>query len=857
MPRRPYRIVLAVDTPTLLSSLFPSHSARTREGEQRSHRLSHRADAWALGVLLLTCIGIALLWMPFSIYRVDNLSFYYPWYAELGQSLRSLDIPGWLPTTMSGVPMAADPQSGWGYLPAMAIMTIAPSLTGYKLFIAFHIVFAAISSYLYARNLGLSPLGALTTGVAFTFGNFLERTSCCTIHMQVAVWIPAVFLCIDRGQRARDPVRRTGWLMLAGLGVSQIVSGWIGQGAYYGGLAVGFYLLYRFVIAPVREETLARRAGSVALAGLVIGVIGGAAAAPAILPRLDAISRSNLANLYEDGAGEQSNSGWSIALFAERIAGPLAREGRWYLGVALLSLAVMATILLGKNREVRFFAVYSLAILSLIIRDSPLTYPLNLLPKFESLHSHSPDRIYVVLFIGPAVLAGFLVDALASRAWKRPSTQRAIIAVALPVGLIVAALILVRAQDDSWLPPERVILTVAVCTIVGIALTTDSKRTAHACIALVTLAIFIDPTGQRAWDRLMHDRVRNLAESVIDGNTEPNGAARWLQDRQAEGEVFRYFGYDLSALSLRADHRTYVVGFHRPGTADLLVNNRSIRLGLDDIQGYNPVQIQRYVNYFEAINGQEQSYHAANVLHTGLNTPLLDMLNVRYIVIPADVPPSRPDLFHLIQRYPTVYQDDTNRILEKTDALPRYWVVHEAVTLRTGLILPTFASGEVDPRTTSLLDTKVPELEPLPAGESDSVEIIHRSADEIRLRVTVASDAMVILSEVWDPHWSATVDGRETRIYRANYLFRGIRVREGTHEVVLRFKAQTVKEALPLYLVPVAAFAALGIISLRASRPGQAARAEPLDAQRDVALPRNEPRGERTSPIDHPPPERG
>jgi hypothetical protein len=391
--------------------------------------------------------------------------------------------------------------------------------------------------------------------------------------------------------------------------------------------------------------------------------------------------------------------------------------------------------------------------------------------------------------------------------------------------------------------------------VVGIVLTTSSTRLSYACVALAILAIFIDPTGRLAWERATSDRLRNFAESVIDGNTEPNGAARWLQARQAEGEVFRYFGYDLSALSSGAEHRTYVAGIHRPGTADLLVNNRSIRLGLDDIQGYNPVQIQRYVKYFQAINGQGQSYHAANVLHTGLYSPLLDMLNVRYIVIPAGIPPGRPDLVHLVQRYPTVYQDETSRILERTTVLPRYWVVHEANTLRTGLILSTFAAGEVDPRTTSLLDTRAPDLEPLPAGESDSIQIIHRSADEIRLRVTVASDAMVMLSEVWDPHWSATVDGQETRIYRANYLFRGIRVSDGTHEIVLRFKSRTVKEALPLYLVPFVGFALLGIVSLRTRRPGQIVLAETSAGENEPVEADPAARREQPTPIDRPPPE--
>src|SRR6476659_2893566 len=203
----------------------------------RNETVPRAQDLICLGGLLALALVVGIIWMPYSLYRLDNLTFYLPWYTELGQSLRSLDVPGWIPTTLSGAPMAGDPQSGWGYLPAMVIMTAFPSLFGYKLFLLFHILAAALTSYLYARNLGMAPVGAMTTGIAFTFGNFIERTSCCTIHMQVEIWIPAVFLCIDVSQRATTRNSRLGWLLLAGVGSGQIAAGWVGQGAYYGGLA--------------------------------------------------------------------------------------------------------------------------------------------------------------------------------------------------------------------------------------------------------------------------------------------------------------------------------------------------------------------------------------------------------------------------------------------------------------------------------------------------------------------------------------------------------------------------------------------------------------------------------------------
>jgi hypothetical protein len=786
--------------------------APTDERSSAALRAPRAHDVLGLGGLLIFSLALGLIWMPFSMYRLDNLTFYLPWYIELGQSIRSFDIPGWIPTTLSGAPMAGDPQSGWGYLPAMIIMTALPSLLGYKLFLLFHILFAALTSYLYGRNLGMKPVGALATGLVFTSGNFLERTSCCTVHMQVAVWIPAVFLCVDLSQKAASRTSRVGWLLLAGVGMSQIVAGWVGQGAYYGGLAVTAYVLYRYLVSPHIPLRMFQRLIWLVSSGTIMGIIAGSIALTAVWPRLDVVSRSTLSNLYDDGTGGSSEIGWSLAQLAERMIGAPVRESRWYLGVVGLALAITAPVLLTRRRDVLFFAGYTVVVLSLIVAGSPTISLFTQLPEFRSLHSHSPDRIYIILFLGPAVLAGFLVDALASR--RLPTNPwRIMAAIELPIILAVAALILVREESRIWLPTGRIVLVISVCLVAGAGVALVRKRpwVAPTAIVAVIAILLVDTPGEVAWNRMTNPDLRKNASNIVDSYLQPTDAAKWLQDRRDEGEIYRYFGYDLGALTIPNRRQTYAVGHYRPGTGSLLINNRGLPLGLDDIQGYNPIQIRRYVTYFRYLNNQAQSYHTANVLENGLDSPLLDVLNVRYIVIPAQMPPGRPDLFHLVQLYPTVYLDTKNRILENPDALPRAWIVHEAVKTDTGEILPQFVDATVDPMATALLDTNVPKLESAPDGAVESVEIVHRENDEIRLRVSAASRAMVVVSEIWDPGWTATVDGEEARVYRADFMFRSVVVDAGEHEIVLRFPATTVQRTLLFYLIPLAAFGVLGI----------------------------------------------
>jgi hypothetical protein len=182
------------------------------------------------------------------------------------------------------------------------------------------------------------------------------------------------------------------------------------------------------------------------------------------------------------------------------------------------------------------------------------------------------------------------------------------------------------------------------------------------------------------------------------------------------------------------------------------------------------------------------------------------------VVVPREIPPGRPDLLQLSQRYPTVHRDGRVRILALPDPLPRAWLVHDADQLEAGEDILTRLSLQLDdPTRTVLLTDKEPDLQRPQAGAQESVTITSYQADEIRLRVMAASTGMVVLSEVWDPGWSATVDGDAVKVYAADYVLRGVVVGPGTHEVVLRYKASLAKWSLLLWLAPLGAMLGLGV----------------------------------------------
>ena len=68
------------------------------------------------------------------------------------------------------------------------------------------------------------------------------------------------------------------------------------------------------------------------------------------------------------------------------------------------------------------------------------------------------------------------------------------------------------------------------------------------------------------------------------------------------------------------------------------------------------------------------------------------------------------------------------------------------------------------------------------------IEVISEHSNQINLRLRAPSQGWLVLSDVWYPGWQARVDGQVTHIWRANYLFRAVRVEAGEHDVVFTYK---------------------------------------------------------------------
>jgi len=718
--------------------------ARVRTVDDSHARLADVSLLVAL--VVLTAVAQPHLLAPDTLVSVDTASQYYPWYAFLGRSLMAGGIPAWNPATFSGAPFAANALSGWTYLPAMVLFALLPLAGAAKAYLVFHPVLAAWSTYALARAIGLSRAGAFVAGLAYANSGFLHiQNLCCSPVASIYAWLPLTLLGAEKALGSTRPIARAAWWGVAGLGVSQTIAVWPGQGAYYAALIVGGYIAYRTVVQPRPAAPAGPRAriGRLLVHEACIFTFGAALAAAGLLPRVEFNALSNLAGGYAGenlGVGGLQPSQWVY----------LAVPGGWYVGLSVLALAVAAPFVSRHPSRglAWYFGITSLGALLLTgTVESPLHWLLyHLLPGFANLHPHAPERILTVAYLGPAMLAGVATSAAHDAGWWT------------------------RAVSRFGVPSTLIAMLV---------------------VTLVTADLAVGGAKARG-DRMVIDPLDGIDRlTPVDLATyyQATPAATFLAQRLAESPS-RFLGY---APDVDRHPLAYTFRFADPSTAALLVNNRSLSLGLQDVQGYDASHVSRYDTYLGALNGQTQDYHDASVFSQGLSSPLLDLLNARYVVVPAR---SDPLDAAALERFPnTVYEDRQVRILENPRALPRAWIVHEAVQAAPGggSSLLAIANGWVDARRTAVLEEPLPPLD-VPVDPSyDQALVFAYEANRLGVHTSTTAAGLLVLSEIYYPAWKAYVDGQAARLYVADGAVRAVPVPFGEHTVELRYESETLR----------------------------------------------------------------
>lgn len=734
----------------------------------------------------------------------------------LAQKLESLRQPVWS-SQMGGLPTSEEirPQ----YFPAYLIylFTSFHRYLGWRYVLT--VFFAGWAMYLYMREIQAGRWASLWTGVAYMSAPTLLSFPYAGHYakMGVIALFPLMGFFLERGMRLGRLAYFAG--LAATIGVA-VYSPHV-QMVYYALLGTGLYFLFRAVQLFRQDRLQALRRTGLFVFAVVLGLgLGAEGLFPSYLYTRTESKRAGAAGGEGRSEAEQLAFAQSYSLHPEELGSLLVPEfggfddvprgefrywGRnpfktnsEYFGVLVVLLAAVGLPDARRRPLVAFMAaLFVVTLLYSLGGHTPVHWlAFHLLPGAKVLRTVGMSAF--LFAFAACVLAGLSLsrllpdDSVPADGLDRRVlyTGGALAALCLLLAVAPQAVTgvwtsllyadidpqkrTVLAEGYGWL--ARGALVVALVTAAGTALLYWRHRVGRLCVltglCLLTLADTwrIDRVFLEYTDPDLHPDYRQVNPDAV----------RFLRQQEQQQGPFRVLAVpDYQLLDRPEFHLEGAVS--ATGRHDFTVR-RYDRL----LQELEPPISQLRAKYY---NGQSSPYSDEQLL-TAMQ-PLLSLLNARYIVAPRG-------LNLQSERFPQALATERFQVYQNPAALPWFYLAPSCRVLSGEQeVLEALASGAVDPSRTVLLETAAPpglSSEPVGPVEGDQIERLEYNLDagRIRLRTRSAGPRVLVVSGNYHPYWNARVDGQPTEVLRANYVWQGVYLPAGEHEVELTYHSPVV-----------------------------------------------------------------
>ena len=694
-------------------------------------------------LLLGIVFVVAFFWTNFTLPAVnitpsvgtnDLTDLYYPFFHVIRESYSRGEIPLWYSNLSSGYPLLAG-AVGTLY-PVNIALSRFDTLTTLNLtiFISYYFLYAA--AYLFLRRIGLPPRSSLFGALLTAFSGYSVTQ---LLHFDALVsfyLLLAQLFFLEYFLDKKSPVFI--FLMSALMGLSFL--GGHPQINLYTALFLFLYWLLRggyFTRRGINYPSLIK---TFFLPAAVYGLTALALGAAQLLPMAEFTLNSTRSSGLSGSAIDRFNfplkdlltflspfvnSSHEHTLAAFYTNGWPADERYVYMGLPALALAFFSLIKLKKWYTYRlvFAVLLSLSLLFMIGSQFSLGSFLNM-PPFSFFRGSFKMSFAVGLSV--AVLASFALSDLLAKLSKAKASSR--------------------------------FYTLAFAALVALTFI-DLKYHAEK---------LHPPVNANAWYR--------TPESVLflDANLKPH--------ERVVGEQYFYPSVDifLNQSDLWDNPQIFVNLRNLIPIFNNFLYNIPAPIGAANSAG---LKVSRY-NELESeifFNGLIYDKESSATLSASSDF-LLRLLGTRYFL---SVTALKHPNFQKVHEVTFDTAQNSLKIYRFVESLPRALLVPKAQALPPEEIKTRLMEGSFDPRSVVLLEEEI--HWGTKESFSSSVDIKRYSHHEVILHTQSSGDSFLFLSDTYYPGWKAYLDGRETKLYRANYAFRAVAVPQGEHNVALRY----------------------------------------------------------------------
>lgn len=719
-------------------------------------------------------------------------------------------VPLWNPYRFSGMPHAATPGNA-SFYPFHLICTILPIAQAINWDIAFHLFLSGVFTYYLLKNYGLSLASCTVGGIVYAFSapQIMHIYAGHLIANASMPWAPLLFLCLDKLVRGNS--LKYGIFLSIAIAF-QLLAGYT-QYLFYSMIMLSLYLFFLLIGIKFTGFNWSNVFSKILLYVAFI-LLGLALSAIQILPTMEMISNSTRQNLSYEFVSIFSFPPENLVTFLiPDFLGDMIKIPYWgknylwemtaYVGIIPLILAGIAVFFV-RRRIVWFFA--GLAVVSIILALGKYTPILKFLytyiPGFHLFRGNS--KFIFLASLSLAVLSGFGADAVIKHAYGPGKRFRTVIlgfGIFLTAGLLVAYAVL----DEAWFR-EAIIKVIFSGDLYGsgepfmqagfaASVCASFKRCALWTIGLLisgTAVILLYSYGKLREKALI---VPLLAVITFDMFT---FGMRYMAPFDSSKSY-----WDMAVVSfLKQDKEPFRV--IAPGE-DV---NSGMASGIETLGGYDGIMLKRYSEFINFSQGLSPDRPKLWMDIKSVNM-FTDLLNARYLVIRSGSTVNNP-------AFSSIFDNGRHRIYRNLNALPRAFVVHDAKVIRDrDAIFRELVSPEFDPLSYAIVEEEPdlispshppgartssmprpsthPGINPIKGEEEALPGFIEYSPNKVIVDTSLTEPGLLVLGDVYYPGWKAFVDGRETRIYKTNYVMRGVALPAGRQTVEFRYNPLSFK----------------------------------------------------------------
>ena len=672
----------------------------------------------------------------------DVFSEFFPWRHAVQASLLRGEWPLWNPYNLCGHPLAAEAQSA-PYSPFTLLACLLPAAVSMSYTAAMAMFLAALSGFLFARELDCSEGAALVAAIGWGLASSIVLYSHTAMGF-ATVYLP--LLVMAAGRVVRQPGFASAGLLTTALTLCTLAGH--PESLFLNVLVGCVYALFELV----RNRLVPWRPIATALAA---GLVAFALSAMFLMPLFEAFPQSaELAIKSGQSAGSRGQT-------TERVLAALARDFFPYLhvrswtspnlghvgaetaaaGSIVLALAIYA-VWRKRSAETWFFASLGLVCIAAGVRWAPVS---DVLQRVPLLHITLHDRLAFAGAFCLVVLAALGLEEILRREDRRAAA------------VTFAVVFVILAAGTFWLTQHVTLESVAG----GYGSHKIFAELVFLGIATLLLSTFMVMPANRRW--LVAGLIVLLAAQRV----------------VSESDTFSTYPAEVAwpKLALLEPLRDVREPFRVVGRDTAFPPASNTFYGLEDVRGYEALTFTRF---FQAYRIWAQPYGSWYYRVDDLTNPFLSFMNVRY-AIQAGALPVPPG-------WRVVRASGGATLLENQHVIERLFIPARVIV---GDTIPDAIVADMsdlrDLRTMAWITAPNPPFE-RPNGPG-TIQLRSRSlGGEYLFDAEMQGDGWVVLSDTAWKGWHAYVDGRRVKMTRANSAFLGVYLPAGRHAVRIVYR---------------------------------------------------------------------